>query len=62
MDTRAWRLAFPPEVNWFEVDVCEVIKTKKRVMEEAGASFAVEGGNPGAPSSNVLKPDRKSVV
>jgi methyltransferase (TIGR00027 family) len=37
VDTRPWRLAFPPGVAWFDIDQLPVIRLKKKLLEEAGA-------------------------
>jgi O-methyltransferase involved in polyketide biosynthesis len=37
VDTRPWRLAFPPSVAWFDVDQQPVIDLKAKLLAEAGA-------------------------
>jgi O-methyltransferase involved in polyketide biosynthesis len=37
VDTRPWRLAFPPGVAWFDVDQQPVIDLKAKLLAEAGA-------------------------
>ncbi len=46
MDTRAWRLSLPAGVQWWEVDVTEVLRAKRVIMERAGASFSVAAEHP----------------
>jgi methyltransferase (TIGR00027 family) len=37
VDTRPWRLSFPPGVAWFDVDQQPVINLKRKLLAEAGA-------------------------
>lgn len=39
MDTRAWRLALPPGVAWFEVDRADVLAAKRRTLLRGGAQL-----------------------
>jgi methyltransferase (TIGR00027 family) len=38
MDTRAYRLALPPELAWYELDRPDLLALKDRVLTEAGAT------------------------
>ncbi|KAL0021692.1 hypothetical protein WJX79_001040 [Trebouxia sp. C0005] len=39
LDTRAWRLAFPPGVAWYEVDQASVLDFKISRLQKAGAGM-----------------------
>ncbi|KAL0050501.1 hypothetical protein WJX82_000873 [Trebouxia sp. C0006] len=46
LDTRAWRLAFPPGIAWYEVDQASVLDFKISRLQKAGAGMqAGQGSN-----------------
>ncbi|GAX83164.1 hypothetical protein CEUSTIGMA_g10590.t1 [Chlamydomonas eustigma] len=45
MDSRPWRLHFPPGVTWFEVDRQDVLKAKMDLLRKAGAAFTLNPGS-----------------
>jgi len=56
-DTRPWRLALPPGVKWFEVDLPEVAAAKRQQLAALGAGLGgSKSSGDGAASGAVAHP------
>ena len=46
LDTRAFRLPLPPDIDWYEIDDGALLANKERVLDELGASSSCRTRQP----------------